>query len=476
MCSSMAGEAEDTYAKPQKVVSDPKQQNQSNNKFQSNFLYKAAIVTIFMIVLPLFPSQAPDFINQNLLTRSWELIHLLFVGIAISYGLFSRKNDDVEKENGNNAKLDNAQSYVSRFLQVSSVFDDESENPSVSDDNKVQTWSSQYYRNEPPMVVVAKESSVTNENGGNSNGSSRTGERPLLLPVRSLRSRIPESDIENGAVSSSGGDVSRSNSMTGSRRFSSNSNREFGGLDYDKVEEKFKESVVLPSPIPWRSRSGRLEMKEEIDEFSRVESRNSEPQPARLTRPNSFPSSPNTPSESQAKISEDRVRKKTIYDRSYPPPPPPPPPSFPYKSSSFKPNTTYSNDMTRSRFDSNISESLGCNNNQNNPSVNKLRDEDEKREEEEEENLVEKMMMEFDQEETESEDDEIGSRLGQNDVVENPKESPETTSYNSSVGDGGPDVDKKADEFIAKFREQIRLQRIASIKRSSAQMSKKLSR
>ncbi|KAL2472524.1 Uncharacterized protein Adt_40660 [Abeliophyllum distichum] len=35
--------------------------------------------------------------------------------------------------------------------------------------------------------------------------------------------------------------------------------------------------------------------------------------------------------------------------------------------------------------------------------------------------------------------------------------------------DVGRDVDKKADEFIAKFREQIRLQRIESIRRSTAQ-------
>ncbi|KAJ0433241.1 hypothetical protein HanIR_Chr17g0868071 [Helianthus annuus] len=35
--------------------------------------------------------------------------------------------------------------------------------------------------------------------------------------------------------------------------------------------------------------------------------------------------------------------------------------------------------------------------------------------------------------------------------------------------DNGPDVDKKADEFIAKFREQIRLQRIASIRKSTTQ-------
>ncbi|RVX15646.1 hypothetical protein CK203_009157 [Vitis vinifera] len=45
----------------------------------------------------------------------------------------------------------------------------------------------------------------------------------------------------------------------------------------------------------------------------------------------------------------------------------------------------------------------------------------------------------------------------------------------TSAGDGSHDVNKKADEFIAKFREQIRLQRIESIKRS-AQISKNLSR
>ncbi|KAK4389536.1 hypothetical protein Sango_2290600 [Sesamum angolense] len=42
-----------------------------------------------------------------------------------------------------------------------------------------------------------------------------------------------------------------------------------------------------------------------------------------------------------------------------------------------------------------------------------------------------------------------------------------------NVNDVGPDVDKKADEFIAKFREQIRLQRIESIRRSTAQRAGK---
>ncbi|PON97724.1 hydroxyproline-rich glycoprotein family protein [Trema orientale] len=521
-------------SKPEKpILSDQIQENPT--KFSSHFLYKAAVVTLFLIILPLFPSQAPDFINQNLLTRSWELLHLLFVGIAISYGLFSRKNDDTEKENdksNSNSKFENAQSYVSRFLQVSSVFDDESlENPSGSDENKVQTWSSQYYRNEPPVVVVAQESSVLDKNGGT---GSRTGERgrPLLLPVRSLKSRIPEP--ENGVVS--GSVVSRSDSKTGSRRFSSGSNREFAGLGCDKVEEKLKESVVLPSPIPWRSRSGRLEMKEEVEsgasmaepEFIRVESRAPRPQSSRSGRPNSSSSSPKLSpspslssrkkiSESQAKISEDMVKKKTLYDKSFSPPappPPPPPPSFYYKSSSFKPSsgstssfpndgislekelrrslttTSEPNDLKRSRFDGssmgksvrtvraddNIISHEGLALKQNKQVFNELP------EEEEDEDLVEKMLMESDEVDSESEDDEIGGRFAQKDVVESPKQSAKnkeeaaSSPSSNNVGDGGPDVDKKADEFIAKFREQIRLQRIESIKRSSAQMSRNLAR
>ena len=156
--------ATDSYTKRQQKQDFSDQKNQDNpTKFHYNFLYKAVVVSLFLIILPLFPSQAPEFVNQTLLTRSWELLHLLFVGIAISYGLFSRKNDDSEKDDHNNnnnaSKFDNAQTYVSRLLQVSSVFDDDSESPPGSDENKVQTWSSQYTRNKP-VVVVARENSV----------------------------------------------------------------------------------------------------------------------------------------------------------------------------------------------------------------------------------------------------------------------------------------------------------------------------
>lgn len=578
--------ATDSYTKQQKLASA--EQNQPNpSKFYNHFLYKAAMVTVFLVLLPLFPSQAPEFINQTVLTRSWELLHLLFVGIAISYGLFSRRNDDAEKEN-NSSKFDNAQSYVSRLLQVSSVFDEDAEvNPSgSSDESKVQTWSSQYFRNEP-VVVVAQENSVVDERRGN---TTRIGEKPLLLPVRSLKSRVSEPDcvldsVNETTSANSGSLGSRSSSKAGSRRFASSSNRnkngDFGGLDHQELEDKLKESVVLPSPIPWRSRSGRMEMKDEdghspplytlppsMEEssFNRVESRVSRTQGPRSSRPSSTNSSPKwspspslsspkklTPSssfhssESQAKYVEDSVKKKTFYKSSPPPPPPPPPPMF-YRSSSLKPSSGYNNadgvsfpkdfrrsfsseskglnsaaeTQVRNQFDGlsmgksvrairggetmlgggretngkverkvqetntligrkrvgfedhtsfKTDQYLGSEGNTK-PIFGELQDEEEEEE-------VQKVFVDSDEEMDSEDDDEVGGSFMEKGIDESTKQSPNKdhpTPSPGSVSDGGPDVDKKADEFIAKFREQIRLQRIESIKRSSAQISRNLAR
>ncbi|XP_006606682.1 uncharacterized protein [Glycine max] len=106
-------------------------------------------------------------------------------------------------------RFDTAQTLVSRFLQVSLFFEDEGEIPVESDEIKVQTWSSQHYRNEPVVVVAApwlqKYSSFHYQ----------SGEQPLLLPIRSLKSRLSEEDI----------DVQSLNMLMSSKRFSSNSNR-----------------------------------------------------------------------------------------------------------------------------------------------------------------------------------------------------------------------------------------------------------
>lgn len=519
----------DPYAKQKMLKTEENRANPS--KFYTHFFYKALIVSIFLVILPLFPSQAPEFINQSLFTRSWELLHLVFVGIAVSYGLFSHRNDEIEKEANNHTKFDNAQTYVSRFLQVSSVFDDENENSSGSDENKVQTWSNQYYRNEP-VVVVAKEHSVLDQE--QRVNSSSFGEKPLLLPVRSLKSRVSDTDtIEPIKESRS---LSRSTSNSGSRRFSSKrKNGELRGFDQVKLEEKLNENVVLPSPIPWRTRSGRMEMKEDVDspvpplnplpisveelDLNRLESRSLRPQMPRSNRPNATSStpklspsaslsspkklspSPSLSSESQAKNSEDSVRKKSFYR---PPPPPPPPPPMMRKSSTMKVSSGLDNDgasfekkslkrsfTTETKQSVRTMRSTDRETDQTSFKAEQLRRESvnfmpnasfKQFPEQDKEEFVDKVVVETDEDsetefdEEEEEEDVMGETPFISNIDKSSSNEAAAASTSNSVSDGGPDVDKKADEFIAKFREQIRLQRIESIKRSSAQISRNSSR
>ncbi|GMJ04843.1 hypothetical protein like AT4G16790 [Hibiscus trionum] len=427
----------DSYTKQQQPQ-PVKEQNQANpGKYYTNFLHKKALVIIvFLVIIPVFPSQAPEFINQTLLSRSWELLRLLFVGITVSYGLFSRRNHETDKEiNNNNSKLDNVQSLMSRFLQVSSVFDDEGENISGSDESKVQTWSNQYYRNQPPVFV-----------------SKRQGEeKPLLLPVRSLKSRV----LEGNHVETSRESVGNTSSLRRSNS-SLSSKRENGETLVENMNES---NVVLPSPIPWRSRSGRMEIKEETESFK--------PQTTRLSRSSSLSSpnklstsSPSLLTEIQAKSNEDFVRKKNIY--RCPPPPPPPPPLLVRKSSPLEPASTLSWKLASKPDDLN-----GINGSfKPKPKASSM----EFPQGDEEPGFVENMVVG-----TETSDEDDDSESGEDEEARRSSEKEEGSPSNGTDG-GGSDVDKKADEFIAKVREQIRLQRIDSIKRSSGQIKRNSAR
>ncbi|PNY00951.1 hypothetical protein L195_g024238 [Trifolium pratense] len=445
------------------TLNNVKQNQQDPKKFYYNFVYKASIVLIFFVILPLFPSQAPEFINQNLLTRNWELFHLLFVGIAISYGLFSRRNQEPDKDNNNNnnSKFDSAQSLVSRFLQVSSFFEDESDhqiqNPSESEEiTKLQTWSNhnQHYRNKSKVVVTPQAQVQNHSVFEDEQSGCDEEEKPLFLPVRSLKSRLSDDDCILQSQSNDG------LLKTESKRFSSKSfNKvknyaEFEGIVEDKIEEK--ENVVLPSPIPWRSRSASARMMETKQEAIEKASK-----PSSMVKASSIKF---TPSESLAKNSEDFVKKKSLYYNKScpPPPPPPPPPSMFQKPISMKRNMS----MVKS-----VKEG-----------TNEKEDEDEEKEYSvssmqesiDKERFIEKrVIMETEDEETESEEDEDFGERKQSSESFTKTEELCSSSFSSvgggieTVSDEGPDVDKKADEFIAKFREQIRLQRIESIKRST---------
>ncbi|KAF7810069.1 zinc finger CCCH domain-containing protein 18-like [Senna tora] len=357
------------------------------SKFYYNFLPKSITIAIFLLILPLFPSQPPQFIHQTILTRNWELLHLLFAGIAISYGLFSRRNDDgTHKEN----KFDTAQSYLSRFLHVSSsVFeddddddDDDSDHPTPSwDETKIQTWSSghQYQK-------VLESSRRTCD------------EKPLLLPVRSLKSCANDDD------------------SSVSRRFLCSE----------------EDNLALPSPIPWRSESNSKVL---LEPRSLVKSQTLDSYGSNSM---SF-----SGSESVAKNAEDvmekKKKKKSLkIKKPYPPPPPPPPPNpMLFKSISMKPRTGTSFVHQGASFDKGI--------------------------------ILNRSFTKGDSLMEESEDDE-------DEDDDDGEEEEEEERSRSGNGNGGGDVDKKADEFIAKFREQIRLQRIDSIKRSAIRITRNSSR
>ncbi|OIT33405.1 PREDICTED: uncharacterized protein LOC109206060 [Nicotiana attenuata] len=534
--------APQTSKKQKKLDSEVQANHAKPSKFYNHFLFKASLLVFFLVVLPLFTSEAPEFINQTLQTRSWEVLQLIFVGIAVSYGLFSKKSNEREKENS--SKFDNAQSYVSGLLQVSSVFDDETES---HEENKVQTWNNQYHRGNNPVVVIAKENHGFNEQRA---VSSRIGEKPLLLPIRSLKSRVLDSDM-----------VEETNEKVniGLKGFSSNVNKTRNG-DFvvsspKKMVENIEENVVRPSPIPWRSRSARnMEIKEDENNnnnhplkslspskedpgFNKIEPFSLRSQSIRSPRPNTSPKnlSPSQSfsssrklsptlsfsSESQAKIVEDVVRKKSFRKSTPPPPPPPPPPQFFYKnspliksSSSVRDENVSTEKELRRSIRSVPMESTGnekfqppkkaYSGKELRPFIGSARakehgeefiaEEDEETfsvkrgstdklmhesynfgskprfmefPHEEKKEYVEKFLVETDQEdsETESEDDYF---------EENPEKTEVTTQ--STFSDEGPDVDKKADEFIAKFREQIRLQRIESIRRSTGQPARNLVR
>ncbi|KAI3956279.1 hypothetical protein MKW92_000420 [Papaver armeniacum] len=247
--------ADEDHSNTQQFVSDNHEKNTS--KFNFGFIYKAIIVSIVLVLLPLFPSQAPEFVNQAIPDRSWELVHLLFVGIAVSYGLFSRRN--VDNVNETTRGVENTQAYMSRMLSVSSVFDDDFQNPSLSsDDNNnhlVQTWNSRYLRGESNVNLVAQ--------GDNSGFDEQINHRrnvsvqPLLLPVRSLRSQMPDSHFIENQEEYIDDSVDRN--------VANGEVDELGPLGLD--EKNVNGHFVLPSPIPWRSRSGRMVMNEQLNAY-----------------------------------------------------------------------------------------------------------------------------------------------------------------------------------------------------------------
>ncbi|KAF8689361.1 hypothetical protein HU200_041901 [Digitaria exilis] len=282
--------------------------------------FRAALLALCVAVLPLLPTAPEAGANggpgQAFLAKACELLHLLFVGIAVSYGLFSRKNNaaddgragvaaDAEKDAaaaGNQTAVKADARYAWRMFRDSiAPFDDDEEELLLPDSppggggrEKLRSWSS-LHRPEDPVVVVS--------NGGGRTGHATDAQATLSLPVRALRSQ-PAAAAQD--ANPGGGETPRSRSRRGSAT---------------------GEETVLPSPIPWRSRSGRR-----LDaEAGRSESPSPSPSPRRLSPASSLAR------ETLAKASEEEYyapkRRSGPYRSSSsvlspPPAPPPPPPPF----------------------------------------------------------------------------------------------------------------------------------------------------
>ncbi|KAL0464579.1 UNVERIFIED_CONTAM: hypothetical protein Slati_0345500 [Sesamum latifolium] len=313
MASPAAAEASGLSKKPHyRVPESALNAHQIPSKSHSNSLCKTLIVLVLLLFIPMFPSQAPDFISKSIFTEFWEIFHLLFIGIAVSYGLFSRKTAQMGPEKVVHSRTDDSHAYLSGISHLSSIFEDGFENicgpeeqdvmqsygnyqclqsrddqflgkdrcvvhgyrrvrsfvsnegsenvSEVGGKNVDQAWCSQYLKGEPLVVVSDGKYFL----GGSSDF------KPLNLPVRSLRSKVVDNDkheLKHRHESSPKIEERGNNDVKVLK---------IRGVVPMNLEKKFEEAAGSSS-IPWRSRSGRMEKGEE----------RSNPKPAAHCRPRS---------------------------------------------------------------------------------------------------------------------------------------------------------------------------------------------
>ncbi|KAK7295314.1 hypothetical protein RJT34_18220 [Clitoria ternatea] len=318
------------YTKPHFPLSNlnsriqPKPTNQG--KSCSGFIFKSLFLALFVIVLPLFPSQAPEFVSQTILNKFWELFHLLFIGIAVAYGLFGRRNSELETthlDTHHSSSDSTSPSYVSKMFTSSTIFGDVCENENNTfgfDEKRMMTtthcWNPQYFDGEhgvvfsnggtvgvfdeqykpqfpisdggfgysvrcdygnrtnvvqswnseyyhsDPVVVVAQPNFTNGECG------EVVDYKPLGLPVRSLRSVARDVDCPKHTNESDSSSCSK-----GSSRSSGKSrDREFGdqlqwcgsASNLEKIINVSAGGGGPASPIPWHARSRRMEREKRL--------------------------------------------------------------------------------------------------------------------------------------------------------------------------------------------------------------------
>ncbi|KAL1548645.1 hypothetical protein AAHA92_16852 [Salvia divinorum] len=248
----------------------------------------------------------PDFITLTVFTDFWEIIHLFFIGIAISCGVFGRRTAQLVPQKSADPRTGNdSLSYLSGISHLTSIFDHGYENACDENDmlNNYVNCGNQFVRNDECVVPSSAKirSFVPNDDGnGNGNpswrslntkteslvvvsnakcfngGSSETEFKPLNFPIRSLRSRAADNDSDKQEFMK-GDEFS-------SKKYEAMGNDEDGddartavkirGAVPVNLEKKLGE-VVGRSTMPWRSRSRSMENEEEISGISKLSAHSS---------------------------------------------------------------------------------------------------------------------------------------------------------------------------------------------------------
>ncbi|VFQ85944.1 unnamed protein product [Cuscuta campestris] len=103
--------------------------------------YLAAIIVLLIILL--FPSQAPESLKKKIFPQLWELLRLFFIGLSICYGILCTRRIDggVGGEDGAGdldsepySLLDASISYFSGISNTSSIFEFSETVPVLNDD------------------------------------------------------------------------------------------------------------------------------------------------------------------------------------------------------------------------------------------------------------------------------------------------------------------------------------------------------
>lgn len=351
----------------------PIQRRQENNTGKiSGIVLKGVFFAIVMALLPLIQKQSPQlmhYTNNPSITRSWDLIPLLVVGLAVSYGLIARRPAAVaEKDENEEISVQGTQDYVQNMFDFASVFDDIN-----SGDDVVLTKNRSMWRPEEPLHVIAD------------NEKENVTEKPLLLPIRSLKHSLsnPQAfdflcEKENADVSSSTPAMAAA-AQSNSKPWKSEVRRngELFSVESGNFEEELSnildndEPAVFRSPIPWSSRREIINNKtpsppapapapapvpaadnlwsydRKIDDDVPAVFPSPIPWSSRLNPNTVPPAGENKPSDDgKQKINGENPQSSVFSDKQDckpqvppsrpPPPPPPPPPSVPERQPSEK--------------------------------------------------------------------------------------------------------------------------------------------